>query len=265
MKNYIRSFKQNGFVVIPQIIPSKRAELMYRTALDQFHHPTRPYELESALGYPGAPQPTSLEGKATIRRLRSAYDRHELWRQWAHDPTLLKYIALLLNSRRISLTKAHHNCIMTKTPEWSSRTGWHQDIRYWSFEHQTLVTAWLSLTNENEKNGCIQVIPGSQDKTFDQGQFDEHQFFRNDLDENQLMIKDARSIDSKRGDLLLFDSRLLHRAGENTTKEVKLSLVFTYKLDSNKAIEHTRSSSIDEIKMENEFTFSTIPNKETQS
>jgi len=40
----------------------------------------------------------------------------------------------------LELSQAHHNCIMTKNPAFSSATGWHQDIRYWSFQKPELVS-----------------------------------------------------------------------------------------------------------------------------
>ena len=84
----IEDFGANGFSVVPQVLSSERCKLMHSTALRSIHKPVEPYELESTLGYPGAPPLDSDEGKTTIRRLRDAYDRHDIWRQWAHDPVL---------------------------------------------------------------------------------------------------------------------------------------------------------------------------------
>lgn len=242
-------FEKNGFAVIPQVIPAERCDVMQRAAQAAINTPTQPYELEAALGYPGAPVLESLEGQTTIRRLKSAYSRAELWREWAHDPTLLRYVADLLGSHQISLTQAHHNCLMTKAPHWSSQTGWHQDIRYWSFEVPFLVTAWLPLTNEFAENGCLHVIPGSHTMHFKPEQYDQLKFFRDDLPENQRLISTARPVALRRGDLLLFDARLLHCAGKNTSDSVKLSLVFTYKKRANQAITNTRSSAMPEVDM----------------
>lgn len=250
----VAGFKKNGFVVIPQVVSPERCDVMHRTGLEELSKPKEPYELESTLGYPGAPDPESPEGLTTIRRLKSAYSRHALWREWAHDPTLLGYVATVLGSQQIALTQAHHNCLMTKAPKWSSRTGWHQDIRYWSFERPELVTAWLSLTDENEDNGCLQVIPGSHAASYEADQFDALKFFQDDLAKNQGVIAGAEHLTMRRGDLLLFDARLLHSAGKNVTEAFKMSLIFTYKLSGNKAIAHSRSAAMPEINMENAFT-----------
>ena len=59
------------------------------------------------------------------------------------------------------MSQAHHNCVMTKNPGYSSETHWHQDIRYWSFQQPELVSVWTALGREHKGNGCLRVLPGS--------------------------------------------------------------------------------------------------------
>lgn len=39
--------------------------------------------------------------------------------------------------------------------------SWHQDGKYMGLEPNNGVTAWVALSESNEKSGCMQVIPGS--------------------------------------------------------------------------------------------------------
>ena len=41
--------------------------------------------------------------------------------------------------------------------------GWHQDGTYWNLDSQQVVTAWLALSESNAANGCMRVIPGTQE------------------------------------------------------------------------------------------------------
>ena len=75
---------------------------------------------------------------------------------------------------------AHHNCVMTKQPRFSSDTGWHQDVRYWHFERPELVNVWVALGDETPENGCLRVIPGTHAGTFRPEQFDAAKFLRAD-------------------------------------------------------------------------------------
>ncbi|MDE0057966.1 MAG: phytanoyl-CoA dioxygenase family protein, partial [Defluviicoccus sp.] len=41
------------------------------------------------------------------------------------------------------------------------RVSWHQDSAYYGLEPHDVVTLWLGFTDSNERNGCVQVIPGT--------------------------------------------------------------------------------------------------------
>lgn len=220
---------------------------MREEAKRQLSQPSAPLELEAVVGYPGAPHSIQEEGGKTVRRFLGAYQRHALWREWASQAKLLDYLRQLFDDSQIVLSQAHHNCLMTKSPEYSSDTGWHQDIRYWSFELPQLINTWLALGNENEENGGLVVIPGSHTMSFERTQFDDTLFFREDTPHNQHIIAQARGLELKAGDLLFFHSRLLHKASRNHTEATKLSLVFTYRRRSNQPISGSRSASIEEI------------------
>ncbi len=73
-------------------------------------------------------------------------------------------------------TLAHHNCVMTKHPHFGSQTGWHRDTRYWSFVKPELVTVWLALGDEDERNGVLRVIPGSHQAKLAPEQLDPAEF-----------------------------------------------------------------------------------------
>ena len=131
---------------------------------------------------------------------------------------------------------------MTKHPGFSSATLWHQDNRFWSFDEENLISVWLSLSQETERNGCLRVIPGTHLAQFEPGRFDAGLFLRPDLQENKALIAKSFLVELNRGDVLFFHSRLFHAAGRNLTNETKLSLVFTYHEASNRPIKETRSA-----------------------
>ena len=122
-------------------------------------------------------------------------------------------------------------------------TGWHRDIRYWSFQQPELVSAWLALGDEYPENGGLFVIPGSHQMEFGPGQLDERLFFRADSPENQELIATKRTVELQAGDVLFFDARTLHAASRNRTSETKYSAVFTFRPANNLPVAGTRSSS----------------------
>jgi phytanoyl-CoA hydroxylase len=144
---------------------------------------------------------------------------------------------------------AHHNCIMTKQPGYSSDTGWHQDVRYWSFQRGELVNAWLALGAEGERSGALRLIPGSQRVPLQPEQFDGRKFFRDDLPENRTLIDTHVVAELSGGDVLFFDARCLHAASRNYTEQTKYSVVFSFRPADNPPIAGTRSTSLPELRL----------------
>ena len=140
------------------------------------------------------------------------------------------------------MSQCHHNCVMTKEAGFSSATLWHQDIRYWSFDQENLISVWLALGEENKSNGCLRVVPGSHLQELDRGRLDASLFLRPDLSENKEMLKNAELVKLQAGDALFFHCRLFHAAGRNLTSKPKISPVFTYHQSGNRPIEGTRSA-----------------------
>ena len=215
-----------------------------RAALDPLLGPA---EFEADVGYPGAPVSRDAPGGQTPRRLLNAYARDAAFREFAVGDDVRRWISRLLDCPEPCLSQAHHNCVMTKFPGYSSRTDWHQDIRYWRFDAQTLVSAWLALGPENRDNGSLRVIPGSHAMNIDRGRLDQHLFLRKELAANRELIDRSVTIVLEPGDVLFFHCRLFHAAGRNTTEAVKFSPVFTYHCADNQPIPGTRSAQYPEI------------------
>lgn len=239
-------FQNDGYLIVRQIIPAAIREQMLAVTLEGIAHAIEPIEYESELQYPGAPPSLAAEGGRTIRRLKQAHTRHQVFTQWLNDRELLDRLADLLGPKLV-MPLAHHNCIMTKQPKFSSDTGWHQDIRYWSYQRPELVSAWISLVPERIDNGCLRVIPGSHRMRFERSQFDTALFFRDDLPENQMIIANAAPVILDPGDVLFFHAKTLHAASRNHTMQTKFSAVFTFRAADNPPLPGTRSAAMPEL------------------
>ena len=51
--------------------------------------------------------------------------------------------------------------IFAKDPGDPRYVSWHQDSAYFGLSPHEEVTAWVGLTDANEENGCLRVLPGS--------------------------------------------------------------------------------------------------------
>lgn len=239
-------FRTDGFVVLRGFTSQAECDAIERETREQLAHVTGPVEYEAELGYPGAPASRSAEGGGTVRRLRQAYGRGDVFRGWAAAPRLSTLIAALLGEPG-RLTLAHHNCVMTKHPAYGSQTGWHRDTRYWSFAQPELITAWLALGDEDERNGALRVIPGSHTVALEPGQLDQAEFLIEAHPASAGLLAGSTPLTLHRGDVLLFDSRLFHSAGQNLSARVKLSVAFAYLGVSNRPLPGSRSAQFDTV------------------
>jgi phytanoyl-CoA hydroxylase len=242
----ISSFNAAGYLVLPGFATSSFCDQVVSLALSELQQQLMPIEFEADVRYPGAPSSRTAEGGGTARRLLMATARHPMLLTWATGEPLKGIMQQLLGDD-VLLSQAHHNCIMTKQPAYSSQTGWHRDSRYWSFARADLVSAWLALGAEQVENGCLWVIPGSHQVAIEADQLDVSQFLCADLDKNQTLLEKAIEVPLNQGDLLLFHSNLFHAAGRNTTSSTQFSMVFTYRSADNPPKPGSRSCSQPEI------------------
>ena len=239
-------FKLDGFVIARRLAGKDVCERMRevtRLALEK-HLP--PLELEAELAYPGAPGSTDTAGGRTIRRLKMALARDPVFVDFVSSPALADRLQQLLGPHVI-MPLVHHNCIMTKRPQYSSDTGWHQDIRYWAFERPELISVWLALGDEFPDNGGLSVIPGSHREAVERTRLDTELFLDARHPENHSLIERAVSLTLEAGDVLFFHCRLFHSATRNHAGRQKYSVVFTFRPDDNPPIPGSRSASLPEL------------------
>ena len=207
-------------------------ELMISVVQEQLRAAAPPVEYEAEVGYAGAPTSLDAPGGRTVRRLRDAYHRHECFRVWAEDQRVVTRLRQMFNEP-VRLVLAHHNCVMTKHPHYGTATGWHRDIRYWSFARNDLVTVWLAIGRETASNGALHVIPGSHRLDIGRHQLDELDFLRPDAPDNQPLFAQGVPVELQPGDVLFFHSGLFHAAGRNDSEAVKMSVAFAYRGENN--------------------------------
>ena len=240
--------REQGYAVIPGLVPDAALARLKDAARTQLAARAAPLELEADIQYPGAPASRAAAGGDTVRRLLNAYDRDPEFAGWATAAPVREWMEAYFGEPAV-MSRSHHNCLMTKHPLYGSLTGWHRDIRYWSFAREDLVSVWIALGEETRENGGLWLVPGSHRSAFQASQFDHAKFFRPDLADNAQVIRSAESMTLNPGDALFFHCNTLHSAGQNLTAAIKYSLVFTYHGISNAPVAGTRSAMKPEIRL----------------
>lgn len=242
----LAQFETDGYVVVRNLAKREECAAMRAVAQNHLAALTAPLEYEADTRYPGAPPSLDAPGGRTVRRLLQAYARDPVFARAGTSPAISARLRQLIGPR-VELSQAHHNCVMTKNPAYSSLTNWHQDIRYWSFERPELISVWIALGREFFENGCLSVLLGTHMLEIQPRQLDEALFLRTEVEENQRLIRTQRRVELAAGDVLFFHCRLFHAAGHNQTAETKFSLVFSYHAADNRPRAGTRSAGLPDI------------------
>ncbi|TWC68146.1 phytanoyl-CoA dioxygenase family protein [Herbaspirillum sp. SJZ099] len=245
----VESFRKEGYLLLKGLVPAAQREQMLAVTQDHLRRAVAPLEYEAEVGYEGAPTSLEAEGGRTARRLRAAWQRDPVYRQWASDPHLVAILQQLFGEPAC-VTLAHHNCVMTKHPAFGTATGWHRDIRYWSFPRNDLISVWLALGAETPHNGALKFIPGSHLLQLRPEQMDALDFLRPEVPANQALFAQGIALSLDPGDVVLFHSGLFHAAGRNDSEQVKCSVVFAYHGRSNPPVPGTRSAAAEDIPLD---------------
>ena len=242
----LKQFAAEGYLVARGLVSRDDCAAIKAVAQRDLHAVAIPVEYEADTRYPGAPVSHDAPGGRTVRRLLQAYARDATISRWGMAPAIAVRLKQLLGPR-VELSQSHHNCVMTKNPNYSSVTNWHQDIRYWSFERPELISVWIALGREFAENGGLLVLPGTHTLEIKTEQLDAALFLRPEVPQNQRLIATQRRVELDIGDVLFFHCRLFHAAGKNRTPDTKFSLVFTYHAADNRPLAGTRSAALPDI------------------
>ena len=110
--------------------------------------------------------------------------------------------------------------------------AWHQDVTYWGLQPPKAITAWLAIDDADVENGCMRIIPGSQ-----QGGIVEHgksQRGGNLLSVNQEVPDELVDADTAvdlclpAGSMSLHDGQLIHGSNPNRSNRRRCGLTIRY-------------------------------------
>jgi len=237
----LNRFHRDGFLLLRGFASQSACEAILEVAQKELQAKKQPIESEGEYT-----QDNARHG--TIRRLRQVYERSPIFARWMQNPQMCPILKQLLGETPV-ISMPHHNSIMTKMPHESSQTCWHQDIRYWHFDGDNLVSVWLALGEEYAANGVLEFIPASHKMQFSPQSFDAKRYFL-DTPINRDVINTKVSYDLKQGDVVLFHAKTLHRANANQTDRAKISFVYTVRGISTLPLKGTRSDSLNDVVLE---------------
>lgn len=150
--------------------------------------------------------------------------RDSVFESFAHDDRLVDLVCDLLGPE----VDVFLSQFIFKNPG-AYGQPWHQDSLYFPFTPDHQVGVWLAVTEATLENGCLWVLPGSHREPVHEHVPDRRP---NSL-HGYMEIVDhetdgAVPVLMAPGDLLLFDSHLMHRSTDNESAGPRAAMVYHY-------------------------------------
>ncbi|RAP78436.1 phytanoyl-CoA dioxygenase family protein [Paenibacillus montanisoli] len=217
----IEHYKQNGYLLIEQLLSSEECDELNRTAADIV---MGKIPLEEGNGFEMEPAAVSL-GLASQTNPDPAYLFKIGHRIHVSNPVFRHYaMCKKITDAIASLIGPDLLCVQSMYIDKPRKIGigqpYHQDSHYIRMEPDTLIGVWIALDDVDEQNGCLHVIPGSQRE-----EVHPHETAI-DVRQKQLYLEvhSARkrpeiACPLPKGGVVFFPGTMLHRSGNNITAD----------------------------------------------
>ena len=159
------------------------------------------------------------------------------WVRLISDPRLLD-IAEQFIGPNIGLFASHY---ISKPPFSGQQVLWHQDGAFWPLEPMEVVTLWLAVDRADTENGCMRVIPGTQNlQLFDLKDAGD-QVAVLDKETPAEFVEEDKAVDIvlNPGDVEVHHPNIIHGSHANTSPRRRCGLTIRYIPTSTRVITDT--------------------------
>ena len=125
--------------------------------------------------------------------------------------------------------------LFIKNPNEKGFVSFHQDAKYIGLEPHNWVTVWVAVTDTNEKNGCMRMLPGSHKedlKTHEQ-KFDENNLLTRGQTIANVQLDRTDPIILKAGQVSLHHPKIVHGSGLNQSNDRRIGFVIQSYIGTN--------------------------------
>jgi phytanoyl-CoA hydroxylase len=175
---------------------------------------------EQNLAHVDAPQPEDTVSKVFRVHQRAPFD------EIARRPALLDAIAAILGTNDVDCFLSQF--IFKNPGAWGQPC--HQDSFYFPFTPaRPVLGAWIAASDARLDNGCLYVVPESHREAVHEHVRDRRENanvgYMEIVDHN---LDNAVAVEMQPGDLLLFDSHLMHFSRDNASNRRRAAMVYHY-------------------------------------
>ncbi len=125
--------------------------------------------------------------------------------------------------------------LFIKNPNEKGFVSFHQDAKYIGLEPYNWVTAWIAVTDSNENNGCMRMMPGSHKKDLKNHnqKFDDNNLLTRGQTIEDISISETEPVILKAGQMSLHHPKIIHGSGLNKSKDRRIGFVIQSYIGTN--------------------------------
>lgn len=148
------------------------------------------------------------------------------WLRLAGDKRLIDITEQFLGPD-IALFASHYIC---KPPKTGQPVLWHQDGSYWPLEPMDVITLWLAVTDSTIENGCMKVIPKSQNMSLQEtkSRTDIDNVLASSIDDDLVDESSVLNIILNAGDVSIHHPNIIHGSDSNHSDTWRMGLTLRY-------------------------------------
>ena len=208
--NQLKQYKDNGFVSPINIFSKEKAKEI-RNEIELIENKI-PGELEKSGRY-------------------NAHLISPLLDEVTHNPKILDAVQSLIGENILVCGTT----LFIKNPNEKGFVSYHQDAKYIGLEPHNWVTAWVAITDSNEKNGCMRIWSGSHKdnlKEHDQN-FNEKNLLTRGQTVNNVPDNEIVPLVLDSGQMSLHHPKTVHGSGINHSKDRRIGFVIQSYIGTN--------------------------------
>ena len=210
------------------------------TATTRLNSDSRQFSTEGYCVFPGVlTEQEVADARAALDRLMAEnkdvrpeyltepHAKNLFWLELCRHPKIIEAVKKVLGENLV-LIMSH---LIVKPAREGKKVAWHQDRPTWaSVKGTDIVTVWLAIDNADTGNGCMKVIPSSQqgfpemEIVYQKGE----DVFNLKVEVSPELEKQAVPIELAAGEISIHDSYILHGSDENFSDRRRAGYTMRY-------------------------------------
>ena len=125
--------------------------------------------------------------------------------------------------------------LFIKNPNEKGFVSYHQDAKYIGLEPHNWVTVWLAVTDANEHNGCMRMLPGSHKENLKshEQKFDDNNLLTRGQTIKGVPLNKTEPVILKAGQVSLHHPLVVHGSGLNKSNDRRIGFVIQSYIGTN--------------------------------